>query len=347
MYPRQKAKGKRQESGARPPVVILALLGLWGMPGAHAVDTFVGLDVVTGDPNDPNGTPPLIEATPGQTVNYAITAIVYTDPNDQTSDPDVTKGLGAVYLTLNTDFGDANLVGAPNEIVTPLGTTGLGGQPLACLGIRRGDDITDIGGSQDLLGETSTPVELANGQRVVLAEGTVTLPSANGVYRVWVTARGDARPPSGGGNGASPVSVLQPNLTQPPFGRPADEVRCGQGFYAVIGQYDYYTLTLASTDPNLGTVRAEPDLPNYPDGMSVTLTASPHPGEHFDYWRHFDPNYPGDVNCADRDDNNPTTVVMDRDREVLAIWCGTGSGSLVPLTALGILGIARFVRRRR
>jgi hypothetical protein len=78
----------------------LAIAGL-----ASASTTHVRLDVMTGDPNDPNAPIPLVEATGGSTINYAITAIVCTDANDLTSDANITKGLGAAYVTLNTDFG--------------------------------------------------------------------------------------------------------------------------------------------------------------------------------------------------------------------------------------------------
>jgi hypothetical protein len=297
----------------------LAIAGL-----ASADPTYVRLDVMTGDPNDPNAPIPLIEATGGSTVNYAITAIVYTNPADYACDANVTKGLGAAYLTLNTDFGDANLVGAPNSVNATLGV-------LASTGLARGDDITDIGGSQDLLGSTPPP-QFANGQRTTLAEGTVRLPTADGVYRVWVTPQ--------------QVSVLEPTATQAPFGRAADSVTAGQGFYVVIGTRNYFTLDVA-TDPNYGSVVIEPDLPNYPDGLSVSLTAVPYPGEHFRRWYHIDPNYqPEETGFKTADTNNPTVITMNQDRQIVVWWCGE-SLTVVPFTALGMVGIGWLMRRRR
>ncbi len=144
---------------------------------AYGVETKVRLDVVTPDPNDPNLDAPLIEAAANQPIAYAITAIVEAD------DPNHVKGLAAAYVTLNTNFGDANLVreaNAVNDILkTPLGTGGFGETArLGCVGLVRGDDITDIGGSQRLLGESPAPSVFANGQRVTIAEGWLTAPGA-------------------------------------------------------------------------------------------------------------------------------------------------------------------------
>ena len=321
---------------SQPMWMPLAVVAFVAVGTAGAVETLVTFDVTTPDPNDANNTAPLIPAVPSQPITYSITAIVYTDPNDQTSDPNITNGLGAAYVTLNTNFGDANLVGGPNAInanFTVYPSTGLA----------FGDDITDIGGSQDLLGESGSPVELANGQRVVLAEGTVIAPSTDGVYHVWVTA---------GGTPALHVSVLEPNLSSPPFGRAPDQVSTGQGFYVVVGTYNYYTLTLGVVNGEFGDVEVTPNLPSYPTGMEVTLTAWPDEGKAFQEWRHYDtndPNYlndPNDSRYFTVDVNNPTTVVMNQDRTIGAVFA-CGSGLMATLTAFGVLGVVRFVRRRR
>ena len=40
----------------------------------------------------------------------------------------------------------------------------------------------------------------------------------------------------------------------------------------------------------------------------------------------FDPNYPDDVNYAAVDANNPISLVMDRDLQVVAVFrCGSGA----------------------
>jgi len=310
-----------------------------GLRMASGVETIVTLDVTTPDPNDPNYTAPLIVATGGQAIDYSITAIVYTDPNDQSYDANVTNGLGAVYLTLNTTFGDSNCVGEANAVndmlKTPLGTGGFGGTAeLGCIGVVQGDDVADIGGSQDLLGESETPVSFANGQVAIVATGTLVAPAADGVYHVWVTP-------------GSAVSVLEPNLSQPPFGRPADQVFAGQGFYVVVGTYDYYSLTVGINDSNKGYVEIDPCLPSYPDGMVVTLTAVPNPGKSFTEWDHLDPNDPYDSNNTVLDANNPTQVVMDQHRQVVANFkCGSGEEAMVSLS-MSVLGVAGLVRRRR
>jgi hypothetical protein len=319
---RKESPMTRHEPTALASVAIALIIA----GSASATTTYVRLDVMTGDPNDPNAPIPLIEATGGSTLNYAITAIVYTNPEDYACDANITKGLGAAYVTLNSDFGDANLVGAPNSVNTTLGV-------LASTGLARGDDITDIGGSQDLLGSTP-PTAFANGQRTTLAEGTITLPTADGVYRVWVTPQ--------------QVSVLEPTATQAPFGRAADSVTAGQGFYVVIGNREYFALDVVNGDPNRGYIVVEPDLPNYPNGISVSLTAVPYTGYHFDAWYHIDPNYqPEDPGYKTEDTNKPTTVVkMDQPRQVYAVWCGE-SLTVVPFTALGMVGIGWLMRRKR
>jgi len=127
---------------------------------AHGVQSTVRLHVVTPDPNDANAVPgdvPLIEAEANQQIAYAITAIVEADDGNLSGDPNYVKGLAAAYVTLNTNFGDANLVRGANVVndilKTPLGTGGFGETArLDCVGLVRGDDVTDIGGSQRLLG---------------------------------------------------------------------------------------------------------------------------------------------------------------------------------------------------
>jgi len=99
---------------------VVAALVVGTMLGyAHGVQSTVRLHVVTPDPNDANAVPgdaPLIEATGGQPIAYAITAIVEADDANLSSDPNYVKGLGAAYLTLNTDFVDPNLVDEPDSI---------------------------------------------------------------------------------------------------------------------------------------------------------------------------------------------------------------------------------------
>jgi hypothetical protein len=205
------------------PVRTLLAVVAFVLPGtSSAVETFVTFDVVTPDPNDPNYTAPLIEPEPNQQISYSITAIVQAvDPNDE---PNLGAGLGAAYVTLNTNFADANCVGAATQVCSTLSL-------YSCTGLVLGDDVTDIGGSQYLLGDGSSPNAFANGYKVVIASGTLTAPVADGVYHVWVmpgsAANATGTLSAGGGNGASPVSVLGPNLTQAPFGAPPDHITTG------------------------------------------------------------------------------------------------------------------------
>jgi len=227
---------------------------------AYGVQTTVRLDVVTPDPNDPNYTAPLIEAEANQQIEYAITAIVEADDGNLSGDPNYVKGLAAAYVTLNTNFGDANCVRETNVVndilKTPLGTGGFGETArLGCVGLVRGDDITDIGGSQRLLGESPAPSVFANGQRVTIAKGQLTAPGQDGIYHVWVTPQ--------------EVRSLDANATQPPYSLTPDNVFAGQGFFLVVGDCDYYTLIVYNLDDTRGHVEADPYLPSYPEGTEV------------------------------------------------------------------------------
>jgi hypothetical protein len=324
----------------------VAVMGLFAMTGAaYAVQTIVTLDVIACDPNDPNDANAqtrLVRPTAGQVIGYAITAIVAPDDDNYVDDLRITSGLGAAYVTLNTNFGDSNCVREANwinSVLTPLGTAGLGGggnPGPGSTGLVRGDDVTDIGGSQDLLGDSNLPVPFADGNEVIIATGTLTVPDANGVYHVWVTtAGGDAR---------APISVLEPNLTQPPFGRPPDQVVTGQGFNLLVGPY--YVLTVHAGGP--GHVDVSPNMVAYPAGTEVTLTAVANEGKTFDGWYISDPNHPGDANYREDTPNNPIAITMDSDREVGASFsCGNNMGATLPLAALGVLGVAWAVRRLR
>jgi len=103
-------------------------------------DTVVVLNVWPGEPNDPNDPNDVLEFDGGEQVSYFIAACVEPD------DPNETSGLGALYVTLRTNFVDPNLVGGPNEIHETLGL-------YPSTGLTFDDNITDIGGSQDLIGD--------------------------------------------------------------------------------------------------------------------------------------------------------------------------------------------------
>jgi hypothetical protein len=101
-------------------------------------------------------------------------------------------------------------------------------------------------------------------------------------------------------------------------------------------------------DPNLPTYAPdELDLPRYPAGTEVTLTATTVEHRHFSHWNVYDPNHPGDANYAVADSNNPITPVMDANQEVTFYFkCGSGLTPLLPMI-VGVMGLAGFARRRR
>jgi hypothetical protein len=107
-----------------------------------------------------------------------------------------------------------------------------------------------------------------------------------------------------------------------------------------------FTLTLSVSHNNWGSVNVEPNLPAYPEGATVTLTAEPISGKSFKEWTIYDPNYPGDANLAEADSNSSITVVMNTNRQIDADFkCGSGLDSMLPLLSLVLLAMF-YVRRR-
>jgi len=94
-----------------------------------------------------------------------------------------------------------------------------------------------------------------------------------------------------------------------------------------------------------GSVSVEPNLAVYPVGRIVTLTAQPNDGIVFNKWRIYDPNHAGDANYTVTDANNPLTLVMMGDRDVVAVFrCAGATGPLLPIM-LGVLGSFVWMRR--
>ncbi len=110
-------------------------------------------------------------------------------------------------------------------------------------------------------------------------------------------------------------------------------------------------LTLTETNGVWGDVdvQPEPDDPEdiqFPAGTEVTLTALPVEGKSFRHWQIFDPGHPNDANYATLDANDTTTIVMDTDLHVNAVWkCGGVAKLLLPLM-LGALGLMTLAGRR-
>ncbi|MBN1345349.1 MAG: hypothetical protein JXQ73_21835 [Phycisphaerae bacterium] len=103
-----------------------------------------------------------------------------------------------------------------------------------------------------------------------------------------------------------------------------------------------HTLTVTEINETWGTVLIQPDLSRYLFGSEVTLVAQAVEGKRLRQWQIFDPNFPGDANHAEIDTNTTTTVVVDDDREVQAVWkCGSGVDAALPL--LPMMGMALVV----
>jgi hypothetical protein len=110
------------------------------------------------------------------------------------------------------------------------------------------------------------------------------------------------------------------------------------------------SLTITKVNQNDGEVTLtppaeDPDRPQYPVDIGVSLEAVPRNGMSFVKWQIFDPNYPGDANHAIEDTNDTTAIMMDNNREVTVYFkCGSAS-ALMPLVILGALALIVFVRR--
>jgi len=100
-------------------------------------------------------------------------------------------------------------------------------------------------------------------------------------------------------------------------------------------------------DVDLDPVPGDPNLPKYPYGTPVTLTATPIDGKVFGQWELYDPNHPGDANYAAIDANSSIAIVMDADREVTAVFKCGGAGQALPLLMVGVALCALAARRGR
>ncbi len=121
----------------------------------------------------------------------------------------------------------------------------------------------------------------------------------------------------------------------------------------VVTVQDYQptcSLTLYVANPGFGGVQFDPEpndanLPVYPTGTPVTLTAEPDPGRSFFRWVIFDPNHPGDMSYAVEDTNEVLHLTMDVNQQVKASFnCG---GDLEPFVGSVLLLLAVGVVRRR
>jgi MYXO-CTERM domain-containing protein len=100
------------------------------------------------------------------------------------------------------------------------------------------------------------------------------------------------------------------------------------------------TLALTVVKSQYGEVTVDPNLPGgYEPNASVVLRAMPKQGRGFKGWS-------GDVPSGHQFDN-PLTITMNSPKEIMATFdCGVGMGPMLPLMAVGLLGLV-VVRRRR
>jgi len=71
----------------------------------------------------------------------------------------------------------------------------------------------------------------------------------------------------------------------------------------------YYTLDISVSPEGAGSIEKTPDLDQYPEGTTVTLTAIPNSGYVFDHWS-------GDISGNE----NPVTVVMNSNKTITAVF---------------------------
>ena len=71
----------------------------------------------------------------------------------------------------------------------------------------------------------------------------------------------------------------------------------------------YYTLDISVSPEGAGSIEKTPDLDQYPEGTTVTLTAIPNSGYIFDHWS-------GDISGSE----NPVTVVMNSNKTITAVF---------------------------
>jgi MYXO-CTERM domain-containing protein len=124
------------------------------------------------------------------------------------------------------------------------------------------------------------------------------------------------------------------------------------GIWMQVGGVPVHTLTVTKTNGGWGEVGMNPEpndanQPTFVSGTAVTLTATPISGKSFKQWEIYDPNYPGDANYITVDANLSTTLAMNTDMQVNAVFkCGSSVGPMLPLMTLALGGLALLRRRR-
>ncbi|MBN1343575.1 MAG: hypothetical protein JXQ73_12880 [Phycisphaerae bacterium] len=97
-------------------------------------------------------------------------------------------------------------------------------------------------------------------------------------------------------------------------------------------------LTIGYVNGLWGSVTTDVEGPEYFEGRTVQLTATPVDGRTFDHW---EGDVPGGVST-----DNPLTITMDADKSVVAVFKCGGAGAALPLaTVLMLLTFARLAGR--
>jgi hypothetical protein len=117
--------------------------------------------------------------------------------------------------------------------------------------------------------------------------------------------------------------------------------------------YNMSDLNLTIKNPSAGQVQLnpapyDPNFPQYADGTPVELTAVPEPNKGFKWWKIYDPNHPGDGNHVVKDTNTQTTIIMNADYDVTAVFtCSSGSSEVLLLLPLMLAMLAILAAARR
>ncbi len=115
-----------------------------------------------------------------------------------------------------------------------------------------------------------------------------------------------------------------------------------------------FALTVGAVNDFMGQIQYAPEpndanAPVYGAGAEVTLTAVPDadPERFFSHWEIYDPNHPGDANYVVTDTNESTTVLMDADRELTAVFRCSDNGVEMAMPPLALALMVFFRRRSR
>ncbi len=110
-------------------------------------------------------------------------------------------------------------------------------------------------------------------------------------------------------------------------------------------------LELSKMHENWGTVTVDPApidpnrMGKYPDGTTVTMTATPIENKSFAGWSIYDPNFPGDPNHVTVDLNSVLNLTLDGDYLVESDFkCGSGVAPFLGM-ALAVLLLGVVIRR--